>query len=268
MAVLTPSGRPLGRKDPTPDPRDHRFMVAHPRAMKTTAPPRHVNLTSLLTQFDQGNSSSCGAHAISGLSKILFGIDGSRLHTYWETRFLENDVEVDGGVETRDLFKVLQGYGTAPEHLWPFDLARLFVQPPSPVTIEAARRKIASYSRLVTEDEIIRCLASGYPFVTGITLYSSFDGDELARTGVMKAPNVGTEMIIGGHAMCACGYDLDFKESRIFKAAGYDPALVGDVAICCKNSWGAEWGDHGDVWVPILYMTNPGTGGDNWTGRR
>src|SRR5262249_61934311 len=66
-------------------------------------------------------------------------------------------------------------------------------------------------------------LAEGYPFVFGFTVYTKFESQEMARTGVLSMPGP-DEDVVGGHAVLAVGYD-DASETFIV-----------------RNSWGADWG--------------------------
>ncbi len=67
------------------------------------------------------------------------------------------------------------------------------------------------------------CLASGYPFVFGFTVYESFESDQVAQTGHVPMPQAG-EQVVGGHAVLAVGYD-DSNQWFIV-----------------RNSWGPELG--------------------------
>ena len=65
---------------------------------------------------------------------------------------------------------------------------------------------MVSYQRLVPVLSQLRgCLASGYPFVFGFTVYESFESPQVARTGHASLPGSG-ERAIGGHAVVAVGY--------------------------------------------------------------
>ena len=50
------------------------------------------------------------------------------------------------------------------------------------------------------------CLAAGYPFVFGFTVYESFESDEVAQTGRGGDAGSGRDAL-GGHAVMAVGYD-------------------------------------------------------------
>ena len=93
------------------------------------------------------------------------------------------------------------------------------------------------------------CLASGYPFVFGFTVYDSFDSEEVAKTGVVPMPSSG-EQPLGGHAVLAVGYD---DEQRRF---------------IVRNSWGTEWGMQGYFTMPYVYLLDDGLADDFWTIRR
>ena len=90
------------------------------------------------------------------------------------------------------------------------------------------------------------CLASGYPFVLGFTVYSSFESAEVARTGVLSMPGT-NEDVVGGHAVLAVGYD---DSTQTF--------LV-------RNSWGTSWGQAGYFTIPYAYLTTRGLSSDFWT---
>ncbi|CAE7469958.1 unnamed protein product, partial [Symbiodinium pilosum] len=68
---------------------------------------------------------------------------------------------------------------------------------------------------------------------------------EVATTGNMVMPQP-TDQQLGGHAVCAVGYD-DFKQCFIV-----------------RNSWGEGWGDKGYFYMPYEYMCHPALASDFW----
>jgi C1A family cysteine protease len=90
------------------------------------------------------------------------------------------------------------------------------------------------------------CLASGYPFVFGFTVYKSFEDDAVAQSGHAPMPAAG-EQVLGGHAVSAVGYD-DAQQWFI-----------------CRNSWGTGWGMQGYFTLPYAYLTQASLSDDFWT---
>lgn len=90
------------------------------------------------------------------------------------------------------------------------------------------------------------CLASGYPFVFGFTVYPSFESDEVARSGIVPIPGA-SEQTLGGHAVLAVGYD-DTKNMFIV-----------------RNSWGSGWGLAGYFYMPYAYLLDNNLANDFWT---
>lgn len=262
--MKTPRGRHLGRRPDKYDPKDRRFAPV--RLGFASSVPEHVDLRGPRAD-DQGGIGSCGAHAITRMMEHMwpeFG-DVSRLDIYGGVREMRNEFYEDSGVETRDLFKFVRKSGGIEENAWPYNVANIYrklTRRPDKVY------RLASYERLRNEQDIIECLSSGYKFVLGYSMYESFDGEEIARTGVMTMPDPRREKFIGGHAVCVEGYSLNFKETDAFKQSGVDPALVENRALLICNSWGESWGLAGRFWMPMSYALAPATGNDAWTGKR
>jgi C1A family cysteine protease len=89
------------------------------------------------------------------------------------------------------------------------------------------------------------CLAMGYPFVFGFSVYTAFESDEVAKTGVVYLP-AKSEKLLGGHAVVCVGYD-DVTQRFIV-----------------RNSWGASWGQAGYFTIPYSYLTNAKLSSDFW----
>jgi hypothetical protein len=269
--MITSTGHYLGRKPDSTDFRDRRYSAVHSEALAIRPPPR-ASLRALLPPcFDQGTEQSCGPHSGAGMMAHLFPENRypvSRNQIYWSVRDLEGDTAEDGGVETRDVLRVLCSVGAAPEMIWPYTSQTLFTAPPANVLAAAGTSRLLSYSRLTDADHYMSCAGvEGFTFILGFTCLESFDGGDIARTGVMTMPG-SSEKQIGGHDVLVVGYDTDFKNSDVFKQSGVDPALVSDIALEIRNSWGPDWGDGGHFWMPMPYATDTTLGNDAWTGRR
>jgi C1A family cysteine protease len=93
-----------------------------------------------------------------------------------------------------------------------------------------------------------QCLAAGYPFVFGFSVYSSFESKAVAKTGKVPLPKR-NESQLGGHAVMCVG----FRDK--------------DQVWIVRNSWGSGWGDKGYCYFPYQYLTDPSLCSDLWTVR-
>lgn len=271
MIGITAQGYYLGRKKDHEDTRDHLFKMAHAHAMLSAVPSRYSLRDKMPAVYDQLDMQACGANCGDAVLAVLYpemkDKGFSRLQLYYGARAIEDTVNEDTGVETRDLFRVMQLTGVAPESLWPYAKSNLMAAPPQAIYDAAEEYTIDSFSRLEAEAEYLTCLSQGFPIILGIELFESIDSPDLARTGVMPMPDPAREQVVGGHDLTIIGFDLDFKNSKVFKDSGVDPALVTDHALEIRNSWGASWGNSGHMWIPMKYATDAALGNDSWTAR-
>ncbi|MBV5346658.1 C1 family peptidase [bacterium] len=229
-----------------PDNRD-KLYVAMP-----TAIPDKVDLRPFCPVVEnQGSLGSCSGNAIVGALEILINknkktfVDLSRLFVYYNERVMERTVNIDAGAIIRDGIKTIAVSGVCTELLWPYDIAKFRKKPTAKCYVEATKRIITSYSRLITFEDKLNCLASGFPFVFGFSVYDSFETEAVSKTGIMVMPNK-YEKFLGGHAVCAVGYD---KIKQVF---------------IVRNSWGPEWGDAGYFYMPFDYVANNNLSDDFW----
>jgi len=226
-----------GWKPDLPDYRDKRYKFIAPVEL-----PRLVDMRNQCSPVEnQGNLGSCTANALVGnleFLEIKEGVDFSdlsRLFVYYNERTLEGHPNEDSGAQLRDGIKVLNKQGVCKEYSWPYDISQFAVKPTTDCYQEALSRVITSYERLNTIQEMKDCLASGYPFVFGFTVFESFESNIVARTGIVSMPN-SDESPIGGHAVLAVGYDDDAQ------------------MFIVRNSWGANWGQQGYFKMPYDYV--------------
>jgi len=258
-----------------PDIRDRKYSAIKPKAISI---PQKVDLRSFCsTVEDQGSIGSCTAQALAGNIELIMrkypdpnptpvpvvvptcwqrwlGLapklslsawtDVSRLFIYYNERELEGTTDQDAGAYIRDGIKTLCQAGYCFEATWPYNINKVFTKPSALAYQEAQKHKITSYSRIDTLDEMLTCLAEGYPFVFGITLYESFESSKVRDTGVVDMPKP-SEGVVGGHAVCAVGYDIASKRFIV------------------RNSWGDNWGKFGYFTIPFEYLVE--LGADFWT---
>jgi len=235
-----------------PDHRD--FMYSVPVAT-LQALPSSVDLRSHCPPvYDQGQLGSCTANAIAGalqFDEIKEHKNGlstpSRLFIYYNERVIEGTVTSDSGAQLRDGVKTVAKRGICPEKVWPYDISKFAVKPPTLAYKDAAKDKATNYLRLSqVANQLKGCLASGYPFVFGFTVYESFESADVSKTGIVPMPSP-NEAVLGGHAVCAVGYD-DAQQRFIV-----------------RNSWGTEWGMTGYCNMPYTYLLDPNLASDFWT---
>jgi C1A family cysteine protease len=243
--------RKYGWRPDLPDQRDHIFSPLY--AFSFGALPPSVDLRPQCPPvYDQGQLGSCTANAIAGavefdrLKQGLPDIMPSRLFIYYNERSMEGTVDSDSGAAIRDGIKSVARQGVCSESEWPYDITQFTVQPSAQCYTDALKDRALVYSRIIQGQSLLKtCLASGYPFVFGFTVYESFESATVAQTGIVPMPQYG-EQVLGGHAVCAVGYD---DEQQMF---------------IVRNSWSDQWGDKGYFHMPYMYLMNPGLSSDFW----
>jgi C1A family cysteine protease len=238
-----------------PDRPDHRDLLYAAIAKPPRKLPPSVDLRPGCPPVEnQGQLGSCTANALVGNLEFLEQkaghpvVDLSRLFIYYNERVVEGTVNEDAGAALRDGVKTLVKQGVCRETTWPYKVAA-FKQKPSPASFrEAADHQVTSYHRVLTLKEMRMCLAEGYPFVFGFTVYESFESKEVEKTGVLNLPQP-KEKSLGGHAVCAVGYDDASSRFLI------------------RNSWGTDWGLAGYFTMPYAYLDDRNLTDDFWTVR-
>jgi C1A family cysteine protease len=234
-----------------PDQRDHLYSA--PTAFLAALPPSTDLRASCPAVYDQGQLGSCTANAIGAaiefdrLRQKLPDFVPSRLFVYYNERVIEGTVHIDSGAQIRDGIKTVASQGVCPEAEWPYDIAKFTQKPSAQAYKDAATDRAVSYQSLVQDlNQMKGCLASGYPFVFGFTVYESFETVTVAQSGHAPMPGPG-ERAIGGHAVMAVGYE-DAQQWFLV-----------------RNSWGARWGLAGYFTLPYAYLIHPGLASDLWT---
>jgi C1A family cysteine protease len=233
-----------------PDGRDFLYSAIRP----VVKLPKKIDLRDGCSQIEyQGNLGSCTAQALAGniefLDRRLDGehTDVSRLFIYYNERVLEDTVEYDSGSSLRNGIKTLKNDGSCHEETWPYLISKFTKTPPARCYEEGKQHLIQSYHRINGLREMLVCLADGYPFVFGFTVYEGFESAAVKRTGVAHMPKKG-ESVTGGHAVMAVGYDQASKR------------------LIVRNSWGRDWGMDGYFTMPFRYAEE--LAADFWTIRR
>jgi len=253
LAVRRPSTQgAYGWVRDLPDARD--FLYAAPLQQFRQGLPAAVDLRPKSPPvYDQGQLGSCTANGIAGviqfdlLKQQAKSFTPSRLFIYYNERVIEGTVSQDSGAQVRDGIKSVATLGAPPETDWPYNIQNFADPPPATAYADATQDLVTSYARVAQDlAQMQGCLADGYPFVFGFTVYASFESTKVARTGVVPMPSPG-EKVAGGHCVVAVGYD---NAQRVF---------------VIRNSWGTGWGLKGYCLMPYEYLLNAHLASDFWT---
>jgi C1A family cysteine protease len=236
----------------TPDLPDFNDFKLKQITAPVTVIPDKVDLRPLCSAVEnQQDLGSCTANALAASVEYLLNrdkkafFDVSRLFIYYNERAMEGNVGQDSGAQLRDGIKTMAKYGVCKETLWPYVPQRFTKKPSRVCYAQAKNYHITAYARLNTLNDMLSCLASGFPFVFGFSVYESFESSRVASSGVVQLP-VDGEQQLGGHAVCAVGYDKTV-----------DRFIV-------RNSWGETWGMKGYFTMPFDYLTNRDLSDDFW----
>lgn len=237
-----------------PDRRDRVFAAAP--ATLAALPPRIDLRGQCPPVYDQGALGSCTANAIAGalqFDEIKQGaadaFTPSRLFIYYNERVIEGTVDEDSGAMLRDGIKSVARQGAPHEALWPYLIRRFRDRPDAAAYRDAARHQALLYQRVPrTIEQLKGCLADGFPFVFGFSVYESLESPTVARTGTVPMP-APRESLLGGHAVLAVGYDDDAARFAL------------------RNSWGDRWGRGGYGTIPYGYLLDADLSDDFWTVR-
>jgi C1A family cysteine protease len=234
--------------------------------------------------YDQHGIGACVANALAACIQFVRSKNSetlnfvpSRLFIYYLGRVAENSVATDGGLSIADAINVVLNKGVLPETDWPYDGTppddkNKFLQtsraiaPPRQATLnEAALHKTTAAFKLPPQpnlNQLKQCLAAGYPFLFGFTIYKSFFDNN--QTPALALPHVplppAIDEPIGGHAVVAVGY-ID------------DQSVAGGGSFICRNSWGVtdiasrQVQDGGHFYMPYAYTQDTDLSSDFWTVR-
>lgn len=257
----------FGWKPDLPDGRDHLFAVSP--ATLTKLPVKADLRPKCPPVYNQGSIGSCTANAVAGAiqfdrrrSKQKPDFVPSRLFIYYNERALEGSVPYDAGASLRDGIKTIAKQGVCPEKMWPYDdtpaqwdggpwpAGAKPTQKPGKACYTTAQDFQAIQYQKVTQSmsQLKGCLAQGFPFVFGFTVYDSLYDRKGQPRKVIPLP-CSADKVLGGHAVLGVGYDDAAEQFTI------------------RNSWGAGNQDKGYFYMPYAYVTEQDLARDFWVVR-
>ncbi len=253
---MTAFGRGWKPDDPAGDHLDKKFALPiFSRASKYMPEswlPQDIDLFSAFPPvLYQGQTQTCTTHALSTCMRFNFiddtGIDIplSPLQPYFGAGLLENDIS-DDGRQIRDVITVARTLGVCVESMWPLDLTKIQEQPPPDAYANAAFHKVTDAFAVEINMRAIRtALYVGNPVIIGLKIFKEFEQEEVATTGFVPMPGR-FETEIGAHALVIGRNNQGWKRQNKL-----------------RNSWGADFGDRGDVFMSDEYILKFGS--DAWS---
>jgi C1A family cysteine protease len=225
----------------------HLFSIARVEKIAPTLPlPSSFSLYNLLSPVkQQGELGSCTACCLTTAVETLINIykikpipSLSRLFLYFNERKQLGLISNDYGSSLSVGITCLQNSGVCIERFCPYNIIKFREKPSQKAYINAHTYKIKKVIQLQPDINQIKTILTKFPIVIAIMIYKSFEDDSVTETGIITHPDVNNEELLGGHAMCIYGYD-DEKQ-----------------CVFVRNSWGKEWGDNGNCYLPYSYLLN------------
>lgn len=260
----------MGWRPDLPDYRDYRYAKVNPDKVtligRLELPTRATDIrVAKHPVFDQGPRGSCTRQSTALHHAIERNVTPrSALFLYWKARETIGETHLDEGAYIRDAIKACNIEGAPRDDLFPDEDANLFRDPPTKAETDAERRKVFTYFRLNDGEDYRACLASGHGFVIGFTVYENF-WQTGYNGGLAPMPGGRPD---GGHAVFVYGYDNDFRNSFKGKALANAGRDVPERVYLVRNSWGMEWGDGGNFYIPQAFLDHPDLADDAWTLRK
>ena len=206
--------------------------------------------------YDQGQLGSCTGNAIAGALQFerLKQSSGptftpSRLFIYYNERVIEGTVDTDAGAKIRDGIKSVAKQGVCSETTVALRHRQVHDEAVAqPAYNDAAKHTAISYSRVArTLTQMKGCLAAGFPFVFGFTVYESFESAAVAKTGKVPMPKPSEAV------------------RRRPRGAGGRLRRRASSASSCATPGAPSWGQKGYFTMPYAYLTEPNLSDDFWT---
>lgn len=195
----------------------------------------------------QGNYGTCTGAAISHCKELNEYVDLSLLYPYKIAKEVyDKDLSYEG-TSIDHIVKAICKYGIPKDELYPYSKYKkvhVFPYTSSDAVKDAEKRRAEGYVRIFNKDELLDAIWLNKSVIIGAIITDKFRFNlDFSNNGETFGDLINGS-ILGGHAMCVCGFDLDkeFAYSNGKKYRGF---------VLIQNSW-RNWGFKGSkCWVPI-----------------
>jgi hypothetical protein len=154
--------------------------------------PSKIDLSSKFPDcYDQGQIGSCTANSLVAAYQYLTPNQfmGSRLFLYYNERMLDGDISEDAGSTLSQGINALKTLGLCSEEHWDYNPEHFKATPIASCYIEAKTHKVVKADPINLDLISMKtCLSSNLPIVIGIAVYQSFEGEDVAKTGIVPMP--------------------------------------------------------------------------------
>jgi len=238
-----------------PDAASTAKPLAVDRALAVGRIPAKVDMRDKCSPIDdQGELGSCAACAVVGamefLSRVVKGggpaDEYSRLFVYYNGRAMSGEENEDAGLTMPHAVASVLGFGVVPEPQWPYDIRKFKQKPPKDLYNSVTNITWMTYAQVKRGDAAKSALAAGQPVV--FRYHGNPEFIQTIKADGMMAPwgrNPPAPQGMG-HAMMLVGYD------------------DGAQHMIVRNSWGADFGDHGYFYMPYDVLENATNENEYW----
>ncbi len=190
-----------------------------------------------------------------GSKLFLYKVTRNRLQkqTYFVDALRDSHSAGDTGADLRTTLKVLVQFGVPPAEHWPYEAGKFDEEPSQflyglakpPSGVHYFRLDEPNRNGIATWEALKSFLAAGFPVAFGFPVPASLN----ATADIPYRPDL--DSIRGGQAAVAVGY-----QNHHFGR--------GRHALLVRSSWGNQWGDNGNGWLPAAFVRDQ-LAEDFWT---